>query len=81
MISKKFFQNNLLGYNNKFLKRNITNNLINYCSKGFSIKLNPNFSHTPNALPLDTLKIDKKLNNNHNNTLNDLLLNKLSKIL
>lgn len=79
MISKKFLQSNYTGNNNIILRRIFTNNLINLNFKGFSTNLNLNFSHLPNALPLDSIKTNKKISNNNNNTLNELLLKKLSK--
>ncbi len=79
MISKKFLQSNLLANNNKILKRIFTNKLINLSSNNFATQLNIDFSHMPNALPLEGLKINNKKNIKSSVTLNDLLLSKLSK--
>jgi hypothetical protein len=79
MLSKKFIQSNLQRFNNKIIKRIFTYNFINSSYKTFAVRLNINFSHIPNALTIDTLRSDKKINNIENNSLSDTLLKKLGK--
>jgi len=81
MISKKFLQSNLTTNSNKMLKRILTHKLIKISSGKFATLMNINFSHMPNSLPLEIIKINKQRNNNFstNVTLNELLLSKLSK--
>lgn len=79
MISKKFLQNKLIANNKKIIERFFTNKLINLSSRNFATHLNLNFSHVPNALPHEALKINAKKNSSSKLTLSDLLLSKLSK--
>jgi len=77
MISKKYLQNNSLAYHKILFKKIIYNNILKTLNKNFATNLIINFSHNANALPLETLKIKKKINSGKNN-LNDMLLKKLS---
>lgn len=78
MISKKFMQSNLIANNNKIISRIFTNKIINLSSSNFASQLNLNYSHMPNALPLEGLNIKSKKNSNAKVNLNQMFLSKLS---